>query len=198
MLKRKTLILMSALMLILAACATDDDATDTSEAASDTTAATETTEAMTDTTEAMTDTTEAMDEMGTIVDVASEAGTFTTLLQAAEVAGLVDTLAGEGPYTVFAPSDDAFAAVDQETLDGLLADPDALADVLLYHVVPGEYMAADVVTLESATTAQGADLPITVDGDTVMVGDATVTATDIQASNGVIHVIDTVLLPPTS
>lgn len=190
MLKRKTLILLSALMLVLAACATDDgDAADT------TVADTETTEAATDTTEAATDTTEAMGEVGTIVDVASEAGTFATLLQAAEVAGLVDTLNGEGPYTVFAPTDEAFAAIDQETLDGLLADPEALADVLLYHVVAGEVMAADVVELDSATTVQGSDVSITVDGDAVMVNDATVTATDIAASNGVIHVIDTVLLP---
>jgi transforming growth factor-beta-induced protein len=193
MLKKKTLILLSALMLVLAACATDDgDAADTTEAA------TETTEAATETTEAATDTTAAMEEMGTIVDVATEAGNFTTLLEAAQVAGLVDTLSGEGPYTVFAPTDEAFAAVDPATLDALLADPEALADVLLYHVVPGEVYAADVVTLDSATTAQGSDVSITVDGDTVMINDATVTATDIQASNGVIHVIDSVLLPPTS
>jgi uncharacterized surface protein with fasciclin (FAS1) repeats len=132
----------------------------------------------------------------TIVDVAAEAGTFTTLLAAAEAAGLVETLQGEGPFTVFAPTDEAFAALPEGTLDDLLADPDALADILLYHVVPGNVMAADVVGLESATTAQGSDIAITVDGDTVMVNDATVTATDIVASNGVIHVIDAVLLPP--
>ena len=186
--KRTPLIGLAALMLVITACGTaEDDATDT------TSAVTETTEAMTDDT-----TTDSMAELGTIVDVATEAGTFTTLLQAAETAGLVETLAGEGPYTVFAPTDEAFAAVDPATLEALLADPEALADVLLYHVVAGEVMAADVVELDSATTVQGSDVPIVVDGDTVMVGDATVVTTDIPASNGVIHVIDQVLIPPTS
>ena len=186
--KRTPLIGLAALMLVIAACgATEDDSTET------TSAATETTEAMTDDT-----TTDSMAELGTIVDVATEAGTFTTLLQAAETAGLVETLAGEGPYTVFAPTDEAFAAVDPATLEALLADPEALSDVLLYHVVAGEVTAADVVELDSATTVQGSDLPIVVDGDTVMVGGATVITTDIPASNGVIHVIDQVLIPPTS
>lgn len=183
--KKTTLILLSVSMLVLAACASDDADSTT------------TTEGTAETIEAMTDTTEAMEATGTIVDVAADAGNFTTLLEAAQTAGLVETLTGEGPFTVFAPTDEAFAAVDSATLEALLADPDALADVLLYHVVPGEVMAADVIDLASATTAQGSDVAISVDGDTMMVGGATVVATDIQASNGVIHVIDSVLLPPT-
>lgn len=140
----------------------------------------------------------ADDEMGTIVDVASAAGTFETLLAAAQAAGLAETLQSEGPFTVFAPTDDAFAALPEGTVESLLADPDALADILLYHVVSGKVFAADVVGLTSATTVQGADVAITVEGDSVKVNDANVVATDIEASNGVIHVIDAVILPPAS
>jgi uncharacterized surface protein with fasciclin (FAS1) repeats len=174
--------------MTIAACSSGTDSAETTVAETvETTAA------------ATTETTEAMSaEAGTIVDVATDAGTFTTLLAAAEAAGLVETLQGEGPYTVFAPTDEAFAALPEGTLDELLADPEALADILLYHVVPGEVMAADVVALDSATTAQGSDVAITVDGDMVMVNEANVTATDIDASNGVIHVIDAVILPPSS
>ena len=105
---------------------------------------------------------------------------------------------GDGPFTVFAPTDDAFAAVDPETLDGLLADPEALSQVLLYHVVEGAVPAADVVTLESATTIQGSDVAIVVEGDAVTLNGANVIQTDIETSNGIIHVIDAVLLPPSS
>jgi uncharacterized surface protein with fasciclin (FAS1) repeats len=140
---------------------------------------------------------EAMD--ADIIATATEAGSFTTLLTAIEAAGLTETLMGDGPFTVFAPTDEAFAAVDEETLNGLLADPEALAQVLLYHVVEGAVPAADVVTLESATTAQGSDVEITIDGDTVVLnGVANVVQTDIETSNGIIHVIDAVLLPPSS
>lgn len=135
-----------------------------------------------------------MEEDVTIVDVAAGAGSFTTLVQAIQVAGLEDTLRGEGPFTVFAPTDDAFDALPEGTLDSLLADPEALADVLTYHVVAGEFMAADVVTMDSAETVQGGTITFdTTDG--VKVNDATVTQTDIEASNGVIHVIDAVLIP---
>ncbi len=134
--------------------------------------------------------------MGTIVDVASDSGTFETLLAAADAAGLVETLQSDGPYTVFAPTDDAFAALPEGTVESLLADPETLADILLYHVVAGKVLAADVVGLESATTAQGSTVAITVDGGSVMVNEANVVATDIEASNGVIHVIDAVILPP--
>ena len=132
---------------------------------------------------------------GTIVDVAAEAGTFTTLLAAAEAAGLVDTLNSEGPFTVFAPTDDAFAALPEGTVEGLLADPDALRAILLYHVVAGDVRAADVVNLTSATTVNGADVSIEVVDGQVLVGGATVVAADVEASNGVIHVIDAVLIP---
>jgi uncharacterized surface protein with fasciclin (FAS1) repeats len=130
-----------------------------------------------------------------IVETAVAAGSFTTLVSAVQAADLVDALKGEGPFTVFAPTDEAFAALPAGALDGLLADIPALSDVLLYHVVPGKVMAADVVELTSATTLQGSDLTITVEGDKVMINGATVVQTDIVASNGVIHVIDAVLLP---
>ncbi len=134
-----------------------------------------------------------------IVDTAVEAGSFTTLVSAVQAAGLEETLRGEGPYTVFAPTDDAFAAVPQETLDALLADPQgALTDVLTYHVVPGKVMSTDLSDGMMVETANGASLEITVNDDgTVMVGDATVVTADIETANGVIHVIDTVLVPPS-
>jgi uncharacterized surface protein with fasciclin (FAS1) repeats len=132
-----------------------------------------------------------------IVDIAVADGRFTTLVAAVEAAGLVDTLKGEGPFTVFAPTDDAFAALPAGTVEGLLTDIPALTDVLLYHVVAGEVMAETVVGLESATTVQGTDVSIEVrDGAVFLNGNIQVITTDIQASNGVIHVIDGVLLPP--
>ena len=130
-----------------------------------------------------------------IVATAQSAGDFNTLLAAAQAAGLVDTLQGVGPYTVFAPTDDAFAKLPDGTVENLLANPDQLRQVLLYHVVPGKVMASDVVGLSSATTAQGSDVTIVVAEGKVMIDNATVTATDIETSNGVIHVIDTVILP---
>lgn len=130
-----------------------------------------------------------------IVETAQAAGSFSTLLTAAEAARLAETLATTEGITVFAPTDEAFSKLPEGTVEGLLEDPEALADILTYHVVSGKVMAADVVQLESATSLQGGMLDITVEGDTVMVNDATVTTTDIEASNGVIHVIDTVLLP---
>ena len=142
-----------------------------------------------------TTTTTAPAALKDIVDTAVEAGSFTTLVTAVEAAGLVDTLKGEGPFTVFAPTDAAFAALPEGALDDLLADIPALTDVLLYHVVPGRVMAADVVNLSSATTVQGSDLTITVEDGAVMIDDALVVTADIEASNGVIHVIDAVLLP---
>ena len=132
-----------------------------------------------------------------IVDTAIAAGDFSTLVTAVQAAGLEDTLRGPGPFTVFAPTDAAFAALPAGTLEALLADPEALADILLYHVVSGEVLAADVVGLNSATAANGDDISIAVvDGTVVLNGSANVTATDIMASNGVIHVIDAVILPP--
>jgi uncharacterized surface protein with fasciclin (FAS1) repeats len=136
-------------------------------------------------------------ELGTIVDVAVADGRFTTLVTAVEAAGLVDTLSGEGPFTVFAPVDDAFAGLPEGTLDAVLADNELLTSILLYHVVPGEVFAADVVGLESATTVEGSDISITVDddGNVFLNDDIQVIITDVPASNGVIHVIDGVLVP---
>ncbi len=132
-----------------------------------------------------------------IVEVAAEAGTFNTLLAAAQAAGLVDVLQSEGPFTVFAPTDEAFAALPEGTIEALLADTDALRAILLYHVVPGRVTASDVVGLETAETAQGASISIRTYGETVRINDARVVAADVMASNGVIHVIDAVILPPT-
>ena len=143
------------------------------------------------------------EEPGTIVDVAVGAGSFTTLVAAVQAAGLVETLSSEGPFTVFAPTDDAFAAALDAlglTAEELLADTDTLTSILTYHVVAGEVPASTVVTLDGqeVETVNGATVTISVDGDTVMVNDATVTAVDVDASNGVIHVIDSVLLPPAA
>ena len=135
-------------------------------------------------------------EPATIVEIAVADGRFGTLAAALEVAGLVETLQGDGPFTVFAPTDDAFAALPEGTVEGLLEDIPALTAILLYHVVSGDVKAADVVTLESAETLQGGSLSITVEGDVVRINDAQVVIADIEASNGTIHVIDAVLLPP--
>jgi transforming growth factor-beta-induced protein len=138
-------------------------------------------------------------ELGDIVATADGAGTFTTLLAAAQAAGLVETLQGDGPFTVFAPTDDAFAALPEGTLDGLLADPEALKQVLLYHVVPGAVKAEEVVNLTSADSVEGSPIAIAVkDGKVYLNDTAEVVATDVMASNGVIHVIDQVILPPSS
>ncbi|KPQ16866.1 MAG: hypothetical protein HLUCCO18_06420 [Rhodobacteraceae bacterium HLUCCO18] len=131
-----------------------------------------------------------------IVETAAGAGNFTTLVAAVEAAGLVETLSGEGPFTVFAPTDEAFAALPEGTVEGLLADPEALAAVLTYHVVPGAVMSGDLSDGMTATTVNGADITVSIDMGTVMVNDATVSTADIEASNGVIHVIDSVILPP--
>ncbi len=132
---------------------------------------------------------------GDIVATAKAAGNFETLLTAADAADLVAVLQGDGPFTVFAPSDEAFARIPEATLQALLADKEALTQVLLYHVVPGRVPAADVIGLSEAETAAGLDVNIMVVDGTVKVGDATVVATDIEATNGIIHVIDRVILP---
>ena len=131
----------------------------------------------------------------TIVDIAVEDGRFTTLVAALQAAELDSVLAGEGPFTVFAPTDDAFAKLPEGTVASLLETIPALKDILLYHVVSGNVLAADVVTLESATTLQGQTVSVSVMGDVVKINDSQVIITDIQGSNGTIHVIDTVLLP---
>ena len=155
-------------------------------------------EEMTDDTEAPAEDEAAAEgdaEVGTLVEVATEAGSFETLLAAATAAGLVETLNGPGPVTVFAPTDDAFAALPEGTVEGLLEDIPALTEILTLHVVAGEVPAADVVTLTEAATVNGEVLPVVVDGDTVMIGTATVVQNDVQASNGIIHIIDSVMLP---
>jgi len=132
-----------------------------------------------------------------IVDTAVAAGSFNTLVTALQAAGLADTLKGKGPFTVFAPTDDAFSKLPAGTVESLLKpeNKDKLRAILLYHVVSADVTAAQVVKLSSARTVNGQDLKISVNNGTVMVNDATVVEADVVASNGVIHVIDTVLLP---
>jgi len=131
-----------------------------------------------------------------IVTVAVEAGSFTTLATALKAAGLVETLQGEGPFTVFAPTDEAFAKLPAGTLDALLKDKEKLTQILTYHVVPGRVTADQVVKLDHAKTVEGADVHIAVKDGSVYVNDAKVVTADVMASNGVIHVVDTVILPP--
>jgi uncharacterized surface protein with fasciclin (FAS1) repeats len=132
--------------------------------------------------------------MPTIVDIAVQAGKFNTLVQAVQAAGLVETLSGEGPFTVFAPTDEAFAQIPQETLQAVLADKEKLTAILTYHVVPGRLMAADVVRSTQLQTVQGQSITVSTEGG-VRVDDANVIQTDIEADNGVIHVIDQVIMP---
>jgi len=146
---------------------------------------------------------ETTEEMADIVDTAVAAGSFTTLVAAVDAAGLVETLKGDGPFTVFAPTDDAFAALPEGTVESLLEDPEGtLTDILLYHVVAGNVMAADVVGMDGADveTVGGGTFTVVLEGDAVTLHDGTgnavtVVATDIEASNGVIHVIDAILMP---
>jgi uncharacterized surface protein with fasciclin (FAS1) repeats len=132
-----------------------------------------------------------------IVDTAVGAGSFNTLVAAVQAADLVDTLKSEGPFTVFAPTDDAFAKLPAGTVEDLLKpeNKDKLKAILTYHVVSGKFMAKDVVTMKMAETVNGQSFMINMDADTVMVDNAKVVQTDIECSNGVIHVIDTVILP---
>lgn len=129
-----------------------------------------------------------------IVDIAVADGNFTTLVAAVEAAGLVDTLKSDGPFTVFAPTDEAFAALPEGTVEALLEDIDTLTAILTYHVVPGAVMSGDLADGMEAETVNGQSVTIGV-GDTVTVDGATVILADIEASNGVIHVIDAVILP---
>ena len=131
-----------------------------------------------------------------IVDTAVAAGSFKTLVAAVQAAGLVDALKGDGPFTVFAPTDAAFAALPDGTVEALLKDKEALSNILLYHVVAGEVMAADVKDGMTAETLQGSTVKFTVNADGVKINDANIVTTDIKTSNGVIHVIDAVILPP--
>lgn len=188
------------LALTLGACATDDSDMATETMTDEATATDETT-----TEETITEETEAAAPEGNIVDTAVAAGQFTTLTSALESAGLVETLQGEGPFTVFAPTDDAFAALPDGTVDELMADPTGdLAEILQYHVIADEVWAADVMEMDGqmVETVQGTELTVEVDGENVSLVDAAgnsvnVTDTDIESTNGVIHVIDGVLMPTT-
>ncbi len=132
--------------------------------------------------------------MADIVDTAVKAGSFGTLVAAVKAAGLVDTLKGTGPFTVFAPTDAAFAKLPAGTVDALLKDIPKLKKILTYHVVSGKVLAADVVKMKSAKTVEGKDVKIDA-SQGVKINDATVTTPDVAADNGVIHIIDTVLMP---
>lgn len=135
-----------------------------------------------------------MTHLADIVDTAVSAGSFTTLVAAVKAAGLVDTLKGTGPFTVFAPTDEAFAKLPAGTVEALLKDIPKLTKILTYHVVAGKVMAADVVKLKSAKTVEGSEVKIDASNG-VKINDSTVTTADVAADNGVIHIIDTVLLP---
>ncbi len=139
--------------------------------------------------------TEGPAEEKDIIETATQDGNFTTLLAAIEAANLTDTLKGEGPFTVFAPTDEAFKALPNGTIEALLNDTDALTNILLYHVAGERLMAEDVVNMTNITTLQGSSLPVNVTEEGVFVGDAQIIVQDINASNGVIHVIDAVLIP---
>ena len=132
--------------------------------------------------------------MADIVDTAVSAGSFKTLVAAVQAAGLVDTLKGAGPFTVFAPTEEAFSKLPAGTVDSLLKDIPQLTKILTYHVVSGKVLSSDVVKLDKATTVQGSDVKIDA-SQGVKVNDATVVTPDVEADNGVIHVIDSVLLP---
>jgi transforming growth factor-beta-induced protein len=136
---------------------------------------------------------------GTIVDIAADNPDFSILVAAVTEAGLVETLSGDGPFTVFAPTDDAFEAALEAlgiTAEELLANP-ALGDILTYHVLSGEVMSSDLEPTQTVATVQGEEVTITVDDDGARINDAEIVQTDIEASNGVIHVIDAVILPPS-
>lgn len=130
-----------------------------------------------------------------IVDTAVAAGNFQTLVSAVEAAGLVDTLKGEGPFTVFAPTDEAFAKIPQEQLESLLENKTQLTAVLTYHVIAGKVMSTDLTDDMAVATVQGENVTINLDEDGVMVNDAKVVQADIECINGVVHAIDTVLMP---
>ena len=169
--------------LTLAACGTTDttdDVTDLGDA---------------DTTDDGTTDDNTDDEYQSLIDVATEAGGFSTLLAAVDAAGLTATLEAEGHFTLFAPNDDAFALLPDGTVDALLNDIPTLTSILTYHLLPDEYYADDVVSSSLLTTASGIDVRVEVDGD-VYINDAKVLMTDIEADNGIIHVIDTVMIPP--
>ncbi len=181
-----------AALLALSACGSDSNDSSSTEAPTATEAMTETTDAMTETTEAMTE------DPGTIVDVAVAAGSFNTLVAAVTAADLVDALSADGPLTVFAPTDDAFAALPAGLVDCLLLpeNKDALTSILTYHVVDGDVMSTDL-TDGPVPTLQGEEVTVDLSDGVTLNGSVKVVTADIAASNGVIHVIDGVLVPPS-
>lgn len=192
-----------SLALTLAACG-EDDTTINTGTTTQTSATEEATTEETTTEETTTEETTAAEAAGDdIVDTAVAAGSFTTLTAALEAAGLDETLRGDGPFTVFAPTDEAFDALPEGTVDTLLADPQGdLTEILTYHVIDGEVLAADVLEMdgEMVETLQGGSLTVEVEGEQVALVDAAgnrinVTDVDVDASNGVIHVVDAVLMP---
>ena len=192
----RLLALLLSVSLVAAACGDDDPVEEADDAVESTDAAEPSDDEMADD-----DMTEEDEGPGTIVDVAVGAGSFETLVAAVTEAGLVETLSGDGPFTVFAPTDDAFAAALDAlglTAEELLGNP-ALADILTYHVVAGAVDAETAISLDgqSAATVQGEEIAIAVVDGNVMVNNATVVMPDVEASNGIIHVIDAVILPPT-
>jgi uncharacterized surface protein with fasciclin (FAS1) repeats len=196
--KKKSIFIALLLIVVLAisACAAEPAATEEPMEAEEPAVAEEPAEEMEEEMEAE----EPMEEAApmTIVDVAVADGRFTTLAAALEAAGLVETLQGDGPFTVFAPTDDAFAALPEGTVEALLEDIPTLTDILLYHVAAGELKAADVVELSYATMVNGNEVLINVNDEGVFVNDAQVIITDVMADNGVIHVLDAVILPPAA
>lgn len=181
--------------LVLTGCTSGDDDTDATTETEATTEATD--EEMDEEMEESTDDSEAMDEEpGTIVDVASANEDFSTLVTAVQAADLVDTLSSEGPFTVFAPTNEAFEALPEGVLDALLLEEnvDVLTSILTYHVIEGE-VTSDQVTDGDVATVEGQSITLSTE-DGVMVNDATVVIADVDASNGVIHAIDAVLIPP--
>lgn len=185
MMKKKLLLLLCVPVLAfgVAACGSDDD---DSGSSSDTAAMEETT-----------GTTDSMEASMDIVETAQATPDLSTLVDAVVAADLVETLQMDGPYTVFAPTNDAFAALPPAELERLLkpANKDELASILTYHVVEGDVKAADLSDGQMVDTVNGGQLEVSIDGDKVMIGDATVVQADVETSNGTVHVIDTVLLP---
>lgn len=189
---RKLAIVAASALILPVAVACDTQSVDTVGTAEDTSGAMPAEGDMATEPEAAT-----QENAQTIVEVASANGSFNTLVAAVQAAGLAETLSGEGPYTVFAPTDEAFAALPEGVLDQLLLpeNKDTLTQILTYHVIPAAVPAAQVET-GTVATVEGSDLNVTASGDTVTVNDTTVVQADVMASNGVIHVIDSVLLPP--
>jgi uncharacterized surface protein with fasciclin (FAS1) repeats len=169
----------AALALVVSACSSDDDGNSSGGTTPDTT-------------EQATETTSAE----TIVDVAAANPDFSTLVEAVEEAGLAETLSGDGPFTVFAPTNDAFAKIPADQLSAILADRDQLTAILTYHVLPTEVMAGDLQPEQSVATVQGENVDIKVTDGAATINGCNIVDTDIEASNGVIHVIDCVLTPP--